>query len=118
MNSVVNGKIMTQGLVDALYVPPCASDAGVALGAAYLAHKTMIGNLQRRGLETALLGPDYTDSQILEAIQRRDLQAQPLNNPQGSSKTFGRRQGNWLVSRANGIWATSVRGTFYFGRSS
>jgi len=81
MNSVANGKIMTQGLVDALYVPPCASDSGVALGAAYLAHKTTTGQLQRQVLETALLGPDYDDAQILEAIQSRDLQAQPLSDP-------------------------------------
>ena len=85
MNSVANGKILTQGLVDALYVPPCASDSGVALGAAYLAYLTFTGQLQRQVLETALLGPEYDDEQILAALHTRGLQAQPVSNPAQSA---------------------------------
>ena len=81
MNSAANGKIPTRGLVDALYVPPCAADPGVALGAAYLAYQATTGKPQRQVLDTALLGPEYNDEQILAAIQHRGLQADPLSNP-------------------------------------
>ncbi|MBV8884429.1 MAG: nodulation protein [Chroococcidiopsidaceae cyanobacterium CP_BM_RX_35] len=85
MNSVANGKILTQGLVDGLYVPPCASDAGVALGAAYLAYKATTGKLQRQVLETALLGPEYDAEQILAAIKSRGLQAEVVSHPAASA---------------------------------
>jgi carbamoyltransferase len=81
MNSVANGKILSQGLADRLYVPCCASDAGVALGAAYLAHLKRTGHLQRKVLDTALLGPDYDDASVREAIAARGLTAQPVKNP-------------------------------------
>ncbi len=86
MNSVANGKLLSRGLqglspVDALYVPPCASDAGVALGAAYLAHQRAIGSCQRQVLDTALLGPAYDDAAIAAAIQTRGLTMTEIADP-------------------------------------
>lgn len=73
MNSVANGKLVQGGWVDQLYVPPCASDAGVALGAAYLAHLRMYGTMPRRGLDTGLLGPEYTRVQQEAALRKAGL---------------------------------------------
>lgn len=81
MNSVANGKIVSQGLVDELYIPPCASDAGVALGAAYLAHLKATDNLQRAPLNTGLLGPAYDDDQIKTALDQAGLQAIAIDDP-------------------------------------
>lgn len=81
MNSVANGKILSKGLVDALYVPPCASDAGVALGAAYLAHLRSTGQLQRQELRSALLGPAYGEAAIAAAIAKAGLSAERVDDP-------------------------------------
>ncbi|MDT7541204.1 MAG: carbamoyltransferase [Acidobacteriota bacterium] len=81
MNSLANGRLLAEGVVDELYVPPCASDAGVALGAAYLAHLKMTGTLERAELKTAALGPEYDDAQTLEAINGRGLNARAVNDP-------------------------------------
>jgi carbamoyltransferase len=81
MNSLANGRLLAEGIVDELYVPPCASDAGVALGAAYLAHLKATGTLERAELNTAALGPAYDDAAILEAIRTHGLNARQVNDP-------------------------------------
>jgi carbamoyltransferase len=81
MNSLANGRLLTQGLVEELYVPPCASDAGVALGAAYLAHLKATGTLGREELKTAALGPAYDDAEILAALNAAGLRAHKLGEP-------------------------------------
>ncbi len=73
MNSVANGKILSDGLAARLYVPSCASDAGVALGAAYLAYQAVGGKLTPRRLDTALLGPEYPAVAIESALQAAGL---------------------------------------------
>lgn len=73
MNSVANGKLISEGYVDRLYVPPCASDAGVALGAAYLAHLEVGGTRERHHLDTGLLGPAYDDKDLEAALNKAGL---------------------------------------------
>ncbi|MCA1815108.1 MAG: hypothetical protein LC746_01640 [Acidobacteria bacterium] len=81
MNSVANGKLLGEGIVEELYVPPCASDAGAALGAALLAHLKATGTLEREELKTAALGPAYDDARILEAAARDELDARRVDDP-------------------------------------
>jgi carbamoyltransferase len=85
MNSLANGKLLDEDIVDELYVPPCASDAGVALGAAYLAHLKSVGTLERTELKTAALGPEYDDAQVLEAIRACGLNARAVDDPAGEA---------------------------------
>ncbi len=76
MNCVANGKLLSSGIVRDLFVPPCASDSGAALGAAYLMAKTTANaSFTRAPLETAHLGPEYESRRILNAIQARGLMA-------------------------------------------
>jgi carbamoyltransferase len=81
MNSLANGKLLSDGIADEIYVPPCASDAGVALGAALLAELKATGRLEREELKTAALGPEYDDAQILEAATRAGLNARKVDDP-------------------------------------
>lgn len=81
MNSLANGKLVSEGVVDELYVPPCASDAGVALGAAYLAHLKATGKLEREELKTAALGPSYDDAEIIAALDAAGLSAVRIDHP-------------------------------------
>lgn len=81
MNSVANGKLLSEEIADAIYVPPCASDAGVALGAAYLAHLHATGGLAREELKTAALGPEYAEAEIVAAAGARGLASRVLDDP-------------------------------------
>lgn len=60
LNCSMNGRIIRERLVDNVYIPPFASDAGVSAGAAiYLSD-----DKPHKKLEHAYLGPDFSDIQI------------------------------------------------------
>ena len=81
MNCVANGRLIAEKIVDDIYVPPCASDCGVALGAAYLAQQIVGGDNTRSLLGTALLGPDYTEAEIQKALCEKRVQFEKVYNP-------------------------------------
>ena len=83
MNCVANGKLLSKQIVDDIYTPPCALDAGTALGAAWLAWLKTGRPLQRQVLQTALLGPEYTEAEIDAAIRAGHLQAEAVEDPAG-----------------------------------
>ena len=78
LNCVANGRILKEGIFDRLWIQPAASDAGGALGAALLAWHSRWGKAdtasQRRdqpndAMQGALLGPGFTDEQILGVLE-------------------------------------------------
>lgn len=81
LNCVANGRLVSEGIVEELYVPPCASDSGAALGAAFLAHIKVLGQLAREPLTTALLGPAYSDAEIEQVLISHDLPRQHITDP-------------------------------------
>ena len=81
MNCVANGRLLTDGIAKDIYVPPCASDCGAALGAAYLAQIKVTGDLQRHALDTGLLGPSFENAEIESALRAANLKFQPAPNP-------------------------------------
>jgi len=81
LNCAANGRLLADGIVEDLYVPPCASDSGTALGAAYCALQAVTGQLQREALTTALLGPEYADAEIEKVFVSRGLQWQQIDDP-------------------------------------
>jgi carbamoyltransferase len=81
MNCAANGKLLSKQIAEEIYVPPCASDAGAALGAAYLAHLKSVNRLERKILRTALLGPDYSNAQIDAALAAHHLEAKIVEDP-------------------------------------
>jgi carbamoyltransferase len=85
MNCVANGKLLSKKIVDEIYTPPCASDAGTALGAAWLAWLKTGRPLQRQVLQTAMLGPEYTEAEIDAAFRAGHLQAETVEDPAGSA---------------------------------
>jgi carbamoyltransferase len=69
LNSVANGKLLSSGLFDDIWIQPAAGDAGGALGAAYAAWyiwkgKKRIINNNPDSMKGAYLGPEFTDKQI------------------------------------------------------
>lgn len=73
LNCAANGRLLRSGIVDALHVPPCASDAGTALGAALLAQQRCGAGSARTPLRHALLGPSYRDEEIAAVLTKAGL---------------------------------------------
>lgn len=80
MNCVANGRLIADRIVDDIYVPPCASDCGAALGAAFLSQQRLTGEIRRQVLDTALLGPEYGHAEIEAAVRRRSLSPRTIQN--------------------------------------
>lgn len=72
LNSVMNDNIWAAGLFEAIHVQPAPGDGGNALGAVLLAGTQMEG---RTPIFDCMpyAGPDYSDQQIQEALQRSGL---------------------------------------------
>ncbi|MGH9687636.1 MAG: carbamoyltransferase family protein [Candidatus Acidiferrales bacterium] len=69
LNSKANGKILTSGLVDELFVQPAAGDDGVCLGAALAPYLDSGSKLPLRKMRHAYLGPASSDAEIEKALQ-------------------------------------------------
>ncbi|MGH9740603.1 MAG: carbamoyltransferase family protein [Candidatus Acidiferrales bacterium] len=69
LNSKANGKILTSGLVDELFVQPAAGDDGVCLGAALAPYLDSGGKLPLRKMRHAYLGPASSNAEIERALQ-------------------------------------------------
>jgi carbamoyltransferase len=80
MNCVMNQKLAECGAFDAVYVPPVAGDAGLALGAALLLSDSE-ANGPRQRLETAALGPGYGDDAIVKALDEVGASYREVGDP-------------------------------------
>ena len=73
LNCVANGMLLKEKIVDRLWVQPAAGDAGGALGAALFAwHQVMERPREVAGgdgMQGALLGPSFTEAEILERLE-------------------------------------------------
>ena len=74
LNCVANGKLLREGIFDDIWVQPAAGDAGGALGAALTGYHLFKGqpraplNGARDRMQGAYLGPDFTQTEIQEAL--------------------------------------------------
>ena len=76
LNSKANGKILSSGLVEKLFVQPAASDDGVALGAALAPYLDAGGRLPNKAMRHAYLGPEFDDEAIEQALRTYKLKYQ------------------------------------------
>jgi carbamoyltransferase len=75
LNCVANGRVLQSGLFEDIWIQPAAGDAGGALGAAYAVWH--IRDQQERkpaggrdAMQGALLGPEFSDGEILRTMRR------------------------------------------------
>jgi carbamoyltransferase len=68
LNSVANGRMITEGVVDRGYFHPAASDDGTAAGAALFVLHTLRGARRSEPLHHAYLGSEWSDEAIEKAI--------------------------------------------------
>jgi len=75
LNCVANGKLQNSGLFNNIFIQPAAGDAGGAVGAALSAHHIYLGKGRESEdsqdqMKGAYLGPEYSDKEILDYIER------------------------------------------------
>ena len=99
LNCVANGRILGEGIFEALWIQPAASDAGGALGAALAAWHLRFRQPKAAarapregggdGMQGALLGPAYSDPEILRVLQAHGAVYQRLEHEALLDHTVG-----------------------------
>jgi carbamoyltransferase len=69
LNSVMNGRILLEGVFDEVIVQPAANDAGTALGACYYLWNTVMRQPRTYVFEHAYFGPWFEDQALRQAIE-------------------------------------------------
>ena len=77
LNCVANSKIAEAGIFENIWIQPAAGDAGGALGAAFAAYHIFFGKEKIKpvsvdAMKYALLGPQYSDSEIRRVLNRHE----------------------------------------------
>ena len=68
LNSVANGRMITEGVVDRAYFHPAASDDGTAAGAALFVLHSVHGTRRAEPLRHAYLGSEWSDEVVEKAV--------------------------------------------------
>jgi carbamoyltransferase len=68
LNSVMNGRVLSEGPFEGIFIQPAASDAGTALGSALVVHSQMLGLPRPSPMRHAYWGPGFSDEQIAAAL--------------------------------------------------
>jgi len=77
LNCVANSNLMRERLYDNIFIQPAANDAGTSLGAAFFIWNELLQKPRIYVLESAYLGPSFTDDEIREALDKRGLRYSP-----------------------------------------
>jgi carbamoyltransferase len=85
LNSKANGKILSSGVVDRIFVQPAASDDGVCLGAALAPILDDNGKFPSRKMRHAYLGTESSDPEIAKALETYKIRATPVADPAGAA---------------------------------
>jgi carbamoyltransferase len=72
-NSVANGMLFDRSPFRDIYIQSAAGDAGGAIGAAYYVWNQELGNPRSFEMTHAYLGPEYTETQIMDAVLERSI---------------------------------------------
>ncbi len=78
LNSVMNGRIMTETPFKRFFVQPAAGDAGCSLGAAFLVYHTLLGQPRQTQMKHAYLGPGFTTDECAAALRAAGLKFEAL----------------------------------------
>jgi carbamoyltransferase len=80
LNCTANGKLLSSGLFDDIYVQPAAGDDGAALGAA-LYRAALAGEIANERLPTPFYGPDHSIADMDAALAQFDKRVETTRFP-------------------------------------
>lgn len=78
LNCVGNWKILKQTPIKNLWIQPAAGDDGGAIGAAFYAANTLLGEPRKYEMKHAYLGPSFGDAEIAAALRKRGVEPRAL----------------------------------------
>jgi carbamoyltransferase len=81
LNSKANGKILSEGVVDRIFIQPAAGDDGACLGAALAPYLDGGGKLPVHKMRHAYLGPESSDAEIESTLRTFKLRATHVSDP-------------------------------------
>jgi carbamoyltransferase len=87
LNCVANGRIVSEGPFEKLWVQPAAGDAGGALGAALFAHNAVLGKPRSFRMDHAFWGPAWSDDAIRRTLDARGAPYRNLSREQMIEET-------------------------------
>jgi carbamoyltransferase len=82
LNVLANARILRESGFKRLWIQPAAGDAGGCLGAATYLHHTVLRNPRRYRMDSAYLGPGYSNSDIYTFLEREGVQFTVLEDDQ------------------------------------
>ncbi len=90
-NSVANGRLLSQGTVGRLFVPPVPDDSGGAIGAAFWLHCQQFGRPRGYVMTENYLGPGYDDGTIAATLAKYKLRhRKPPDVPAEAARLIAR----------------------------
>ena len=92
-NCVAAGRLISEGIVDELYVQPAATDNGVSLGAA-LEVARRAGELRRTPMKSMYWGPQFDEHQIEGVLKRSGID---YDRPDDIAEATGRLLADGLI---------------------
>ncbi|HPG39195.1 MAG TPA: carbamoyltransferase [bacterium] len=102
LNCVANGRILREGPFKDIWIQPAAGDAGGALGAALFAWYQVLANNRTASLThddqyASLLGPEFSNDEIADYIQKNNIPCEKLDEEQMLEKTAGLMTENHVI---------------------
>lgn len=102
MNCSANGKLLNENLFEDIYVPYAPDDSGCSIGAA-LAINHIKYSIERKINDCTYLGPEFSNSQILEVLKGYSLEFRLLSedklNKHISSELANRKIVGWFQGK-------------------
>lgn len=109
LNCVANGKIYNSRIFSQVFIQPAAGDAGGALGAAQAAYHIYFGKERITpsipdGMKGSYLGPEFSETEIRQAVRKYDARYTMFPNTQELCKAVAEKlaEGNvvgWMQGR-------------------
>lgn len=94
LNGVANYRILKEGPFENIHIPPSPGDAGSAIGCAqylyYIVHnnaRIIESSLAKQIIEHVYLGPSYSNNEIRDFLESKDIQYQTLETKYLLEKT-------------------------------
>ena len=90
LNCVSNSRILSATSFENVFVQPAAGDAGGAVGAAFYAYNTILGNPRSYEMNHVFLGPEFPDEQIETLLREKKVSFAKLGREELLRETAGR----------------------------
>lgn len=70
LNCAINGKLLSQHIVDDIFISPAPSDTGQAIGNALYGFHYLTGHMPRNEIKNSYFGRSYTEDEILMVLRK------------------------------------------------